>query len=176
METRAVILGGKVTAKSGTTLTVAKDGKDYTVLTDANTHFRRLFWGKGSIDEVSVNDLVNVHGKWTDDTKTTVQTVLVRDISIQKRFGVFFGTVQSLTSNGFVLQTVERGTQTVTVSSSTKFVNRKGEAVTQSDILPGQRIRVRGIWDRANSTITEVVGVKDFSIPVQPVATPTPTQ
>ena len=160
---RVAIGSGVVASKSTGELTVTRDGKTYTVLVDGNTKFRRRFWGGGSLDEIQVGDTVNVIGKWTDDSHTTIQAVLVRDISIQKRAGVFFGTVTSLTSDGWVMATISRGNQTVTVSSSTKFVNRKGETISQADIKVGDRVRVRGLWDKANSTVTEVSGVKDFA-------------
>src|SRR4030042_3182423 len=38
---RAGILGAKITAKSGTTLTIGKDSKTYIVNTDTKTQFRR---------------------------------------------------------------------------------------------------------------------------------------
>ncbi len=175
LKTRALI-NGSVTAINGTTLTVnGKDGKTYTVQTDNTTQFRRLYWGKSALSEIQVNDTVNVIGQWTDSTQATIQAKLVRDISIQKYNGVFFGTVQSLTSSGWVMTTVERGNQTVTVSSSTKFTNRKGQAILQSDIAVGHKVRVHGLWDRKNSTVTEVVAVKDFSLPVATTVTPTAT-
>lgn len=172
IKARAAIGTGKVTAKSGTTLTVEKDGKSYTVLTDDKTQFRRRFWGKGSLDEILVGHQVNVIGVWTDDTKTTIQAKLVRDISIQKRFGVFFGVVKSLTANGWVMSTVseKRADQTVTVSASTKFVNRKEEAIMQADVAVGHRVRVKGLWDSAANTVTEVTHVKDFNLPGRAVS------
>ncbi|MBI3379856.1 hypothetical protein HY029_03825 [Candidatus Gottesmanbacteria bacterium] len=165
---RAAIIGGTLSAKNGTTLTVTKDGKTYTVLTDSKTHFRREFWGKGASDEMQIGDMVNVHGKWADDAKTTIQAVLVRDMSIQKRLGVFFGTITNLNSTGWVMNTINRGSQTVSLSSSTKFTNRKGETIVQRDVVVGQRVRVRGLWDKQANTITEVARVKDFSLPVIP--------
>jgi len=179
--TRAAIGMGTVTVINGTTITVlGKDGKTYTVLTDSTTQFRRLYWGKGTLSEIQVNDQVSVIGKWIDDPHTTIQAKLFRDISIQKFAGVFFGTVQSVTSTGWVMTTVNRGNQTVTVSSTTKFTDRKGGSLTQSTIVVGNKVRVRGLWDRKNSTVTEVAVVKDFSLPVAstitgtPSATPTP--
>ncbi len=169
---RAAVGTGSVTAINGTTITITKDSKTYTVLTDTNTQFRRRFWGKSSLAEISVGDTVNVIGQWTDEGQTTIQARLVRDISIQLFNGVFFGTVQSLTSNGWVMATVARGDQTVTVSSGTKFTDRKGGTLTQSGITVGHKVRVRGLWDRKAGTISEVTAVKDFSLPV--VATPTP--
>lgn len=169
---RATILNGVVTDKSGNTLTVTKDGKSYTVLTDDKTKFRRHFWGKSSLNEIIVGHSVNVFGTWSDNAKTTIKARLVRDLSVQRRFGAFIGNVLSLTSSGWVMETNNRGNQTVTVSSTTKFVNRKQEPITKSDILVGHRLRVKGLWDRTNNTITEVAQVKDFSLPLKPSVTP----
>lgn len=171
---RAAIGTCTVTVKDGTTLTCTKEGNTYTVLTDDKTQFRRRFWGKGSLDEILVGHVINVIGSWGDDAKTTVQARLVRDTSIQKRFGVFFGQVKSLLSNGWVMTTVSgrRADQTVTVSSETKFVNRREETIGQADIQVGHRVRVKGLWDNVNNTVTEVKHVKDFSLP--PIVTPTP--
>jgi len=173
---RAAVGSGTISAITGTTLTVkAKDGKQFTILTDDKTQFRRRFWGKSSLSEMNVGDMVNVIGRWTDDAKTTIQARLVRDLSIQKRNGTFFGTVQSVSASGFVMQTLKRGTLTVTVSASTKFVNRKGKAIAQSDVVVGHRVRVKGLWDSKLSTLTEVAQVKDFSLPVKPSVTPKST-
>ena len=162
---KAAIGSGTVSSKSDSQLIVTKDGVTYTVNITANTQFRRRFWGKSDLNEIQVGDTVNVIGKWTDDTKTIIEARLIRDISIQKRHGVFFGTVSSLTSDGWIMTTVKRGNQTVTVNSSTKFVNRKTEIITQADIKVGDKVRVKGLWDRNSNTITEVSHVKDFSLP-----------
>ena len=172
---------GKLTAINGTTLTVEKDGKSYSVLTGTfdkcSTHFRRRFWGTSSISEFTVGDTVNVAGKFTDEAKSTIQACVVRDVSIQKRFGAFVGEVTSVSSTGWVMTTVseKRANQTVTVSSATKFTNRKGETITQSDVKVGDRVRVKGMWNRVNNTVTEVTQVKNYSLPkITGTATPTP--
>lgn len=165
---RAAIILGTLSGKEGTTLTVTKEGKTYTVATDSKTQFRRNFWGKSSLNEMQVGDLVNVHGRWTDEAQTTIQAVLVRDMSIQKRFGVFFGTITATSSSGWTMDTIGRGSQTVTVSSETRFVNRRGGTISQSDIAAGHRVRVKGLWNIQNDTITEVTHVKDFSLPLIP--------
>lgn len=165
---RAAIIGGTLSSKNGTTLTVTKDGKTYTVLTDIKTQLRRRFWGKATLDEIQVGDSVNVHGRWTDESQTTIQAVLIRDMSIQKRFGVFFGTLTATSSSGWVMETIKREKQTVTVSSDTRLVNRRGETISQSDIAVGHRVRVKGLWNSQNNTITEVTHVKDFSLPPFP--------
>lgn len=161
----------KVIAKDATSITVDSDGTGIKVDITANTHFRRKFWGKTSLAEISVGDSVDVIGRWTSEAKTEIKAVVIRDLSIQKRFGVFFGTVKTITDTGFVMTTIQRGEETVTYDSA-KIINRKGEAITASDILVGHRVRVRGLWDSANFTIKEVTEVKDFSIPVVPAPTP----
>ena len=171
----AAIIAGQVSATNGTTLIVTKDGKTYTVNTDGTTLFKRHFWGKSSLSEISVGDTVNVHGKFTDDAQTTILAKLVRDVSIQKRFGVFFGDILSISGNSIVIKSINRGNQTVTVSSTTKIVNRREQTIAQTDLQVGHRVRVRGMWDKASKTITEVSHIKDFSLPVQSVSSsPTP--
>jgi len=173
---KAAIGSGTLTAKTDTTLTVEKDGKSYTVNIDDKTQLRRRFWGKAELSEFSVGNTINVIGRWTDDTHTAINAVLVRNISIQKRFGVFFGDVKSLVTGGWVMstQSENRRDQTVTVSSSTKFINRMGDTITQADVKVGHKVRVRGLWDRSLNTVTEVTQVKDFSLPVKSTVTPTP--
>lgn len=168
---RAAIIQGTLSAKAGTTLTVTKDKNTYTVLTDAKTQLRRKFWGKVTLEEMQVGDLVNVHGRWADEAQTTIQAVLVRDMSIQKRFGVFFGTVTAVSSNGWVMETIKRENQTVTVSDNTRIVNRRGEKIAQSDVAVGHRVRVKGLWDSKANTITETTHVKDFTLPIIPTPT-----
>lgn len=168
---RAAIGTGTLTAIGGTTapttLTVTKNGTTYTINITANTQLRRRFWGKATLSEFTVGDMVTIIGQWTDSAHTTVNAVLVRDLSIQKRFGVFIGTVSSLTGTGWVMSTLSRGNQTVTVSTTTKLVNRKGQTISQADVKVNDRVRVRGLWDSKANTITEVTNVKDYTIPVK---------
>lgn len=171
MGKRAVIVNGTLTALSGTsvpaTLTVTKNGKTYSVLVDAKTQLRRRFWGKSTLSEMNIGDSLSVIGKWTDNTQTTIQATSVRNLSVQKRSGVFFGTVSSLSGTGWVMGTIRRGNQTVTVSSTTSFINRSGQTITRADVKVGNRVRVRGLWDSQANTITEVTQVKDYSWPAQ---------
>ena len=169
----AKIIGAEVTVNSGTTLTVTKDGKIYTVNTDANTVFKRRYWGNAKLSEMPIGDKVNVWGKFTDTTQTTVDAKMIRDVSIMKRFGVLVGTVKTVTGNTLTIDTVNRGTQSATVSSLTKFVNRKEVLINQSDIVVGHKIRVKGMWNEASSMITEVTHVKDFTLPVKSTSTET---
>lgn len=167
------LIGAQVTIVSGNTLTVSKDGNTYTVNTDTTTRFRRHFWGKSAISEISVADFVNIWGKWGDDAKTTITAAMIRDLSIMKRKGVFMGSIKSKDTTNFILTTANRGDQTVYFDSNTKFVGRNDVTIAYSDINVGDRIRVKGLWDKTLNKITEVTQVKDYSLPVKPTATET---
>lgn len=171
---RAELGNVQITAKDATSITVNDNGTSIKVDLQTDTHFRRKFWGDSNLNEISVGDSVTVVGRWTSELKTEIKAVLIRDLSIQKRFGTFFGTVKTITDTGFVMTTIQRGDETVTLDSTSKLVNRKGTAITASDIQVGQTIRVRGMWNSTAFTITEVTEVKDFSLPpfVSPTATP----
>ena len=171
----AKIIGGEITAISGTSLTVNKDAKTYTVNTDANTHFQRHYWGKSSLAEFSVGNKVNVRGKFTDEAKTTILAHLIRNLSIMKRHGVFLGDVTVKNGDNFVISSKNRGNQTVYFSSSTKFVKRNQESMTYADLQVGQRVRVRGLWDKSLNKITEVSEVKDYALPPKPTKAVKPT-
>jgi hypothetical protein len=161
-----------VTAKGTNDITVLDGDKTIKVNFDSNTHFRRRFWGKSLPSEISVNDKLDIVGRWANEGKTEINAVLIRNLSIQKRFGTFFGTVKTITDTGFVMTTIHKGEETVTIDTSTKLVNRKETSITVSDIKVGDRVRVKGLWDLTNFTISEVTQIKDFSLP--PFESPTP--
>lgn len=173
--TRAAIGTGKVVSKDGSTLTIVSNENTYTVLTDDKTQFRRLYWGKSSLEEISTNDMVKVIGKWQNEERTQIKAILIRNLSIQKRHGTFFGVVKSVGGDSLVIQTVQRGEITVKVTDTTKLVSRVMDEIVFSDIEVNHRIRVKGTWDKANSTLTEVTQIKDFSIPVNPSPEPKST-
>jgi hypothetical protein len=165
-------LSGQVAAVGSSTVTISSNGTSIQVDISSNTHIRRKFWGASNLGEISVGDSVEVVGKWISDAKTEITAVMVRDISIQKRFGVFFGTIKSLTSDGFVVTTIHRDDETVTIGSA-KLIDRKGNTISSSDIQLGHKVRVRGMWNSTAKTITEVTEIKDFSLPT--IASPSPT-
>lgn len=171
---RATIVSGTVKSKEASTIVVTKDNKDITVNISDKTQFRRRFWGKSTLDEIQTGDTVTVIGRWVDETRTTINAVLIRDLSLQKRFGVFFGTIKTINNSVWVITTIKKGEQEVTVNSTTKFINRRGETISAGDILTGHRVRIRGLWDKSKNTITEVSEVKDFDLPVKPTPTATP--
>lgn len=166
----AHITGATVTAVSPNSLVISSQGKTLSVNISSTTKLRRKFWGNATTSEIAVGDLVNVWGTWTDSSQTIINARLVRDISIQKRNGVFVGTVTSLTSLGWVMNTFNRGAQTVIVSASTKITDRNGRTITQDDVVVGNMVRVRGVWNNTTNTISETLTVKDYSIPARPAS------
>ncbi|OGD08565.1 hypothetical protein A2397_03485 [Candidatus Amesbacteria bacterium RIFOXYB1_FULL_44_23] len=165
---QAFLSSAKLTAKNGNTFTVEKDGKTYTVNIEEKTHLRRRFWGKSNLSEFQIGNLLNISGTWTDEIKTTILARQIRNLSIQKRLGVFIGKITSLSGQTIVMETAGRGSQTITVNSDTKFTSRTGSAITLSNLAVDHRIKIRGLWDKSNSTITEVAYVKDFTLPIKP--------
>jgi hypothetical protein len=169
----------EIKAISGTTtpadLTVSKDDKTYTVKVTEKTLLLRKFGGRSSLDEFSVGDIISVRGKWLDEEKTILEARVIRNLSIQKRRGTFWGTIKSKEDDGktFVLASVNRGDQTVITDLNTKFFDRANKPITFADLKAGDRVRVTGLWDSKLNKITEVVRVKDWSLP--PKVTPVPT-
>jgi hypothetical protein len=170
---RATLNNAKITGKGDGSLSVEKDSVTYTILVDDKSRLRRRFFGEAKLDEMSVGNVISVFGKWTDETHKTIQAEMIRNMSIQKRFGVFVGDVTAINGNDITIATVHRDTQKATVSTTTKIVDRKEGILKITDIAVGHRIRIKGMWDKSNNTITEVTNVKDYTLPVK--ATPTPT-
>jgi hypothetical protein len=140
------------------------DGKTYQVNISATTKLIRGFGGKSSLSEFAVGNKIMVFGKFTDTTQTTIDANTIRNLSIQKRWGAFFGKVTAVNSDNFVMQTVERGIQTVYFGTA-KFVNRKEVSIVYGDVKVNDRVRVKGVWDKTLNKINEVNQVKDFSLP-----------
>lgn len=148
----------------------SEDGSFQVNVTD-KTKLLKKFGGKSSLSEYSVGDEVVVFGKFTDDTKLIIDAKTVRNNSIQKRKGAFFGKVTKKNTDNFVMETLERGTQTVYFGSA-KFVERNEKQMTYADLKVGDRVRAKGVWDKTLNEIREVIQIKDFSLPV---INPTPT-
>jgi hypothetical protein len=164
---------GKITEIGGSYIKVSdnRDGKIYQVNITEKTQLRRRFWGKSSLSEFSVGDEVNVIGRYTDETKSTIEAVLIRNKSIQKRWGVFFGEVLSKEGNVLTIKIINRGEIKVYGGDGTKIVNRREESISFNNIEVGHRVRVKGVWDRTLREIRETDEIKDFSLPPTPKKT-----
>jgi hypothetical protein len=170
---KVVLADTVLTAKNKLVLTVTKDGKTYEVTTDARTLLRRRYFGKATLDEMQVNDNLYIIGTYSDTEKTKIIAKLVRDVSIQKKQAVIIGTVKSVANDSFVINTISKKgvDQTIQVTKTTRYINRKGSAITKDKILVDHKIRVKGVWDSTSNTFSQVTQIKDFSIP--PIPTPT---
>lgn len=156
---------GKITVIGSNNFSLNGDDGTFQVNITNKTKILRKFGGKSSLSEYSVGDEVVVFGKFTDDTKLIIDAKTIRNNSIQKRRGAFFGKVTVKNTDNFVMETAERGTQTVYFGTA-KIVDRKEITITLSDIKIGDRVRVKGVWDKTLSKISEVNQIKDFSIPI----------
>jgi hypothetical protein len=166
---------GKITEIGGNYIKVSdnKDGKIYQVNITEKTQLRRHFGGKSSLNEFSVGDEVNVIGRYTDEAKSTIEAVLIRNKSIQKRWGPFFGEVITKNSDNFVIKTITRGDLTVYFGSA-KFVDNSGNQSSYDALSVGSRVGVKGVWDKDLKKISEVDEVKIFNKKVS--LTPKPTE
>lgn len=147
-------LTGKATAISGTTITLAgNNGTTYTVDTSAAKLTRR-FGATMAIGDIQINDQLLVKSVTMDtSTSTAIKAASIQDMSLQARNGSFSGTVQSVSGNSFVLQSQNRGLQTIFTNSTTK-ITKGNAAATLSDLVVGATIKVDGVWDNANSNVT----------------------
>ena len=152
---------GKITVIGSNNFSLnGEDGTFQVNITD-KTVILRKFGGKSSLSEYSVGDEVVVFGKFTDDTKLIIDAKTVKNNSIQKRFGAFFGKVTVKNTDNFVMETAERGIQTV-YFGTTKFINIKEINISYGDIKIGDRVRVKGVWDKTLNEIREVSQIKIF--------------
>lgn len=160
---------GTITSIGSNAMTIkGEDGKEYTLNINSATKLVRRFGGKSEVAEFSVGNKVNAFGEFANEEQTVINAKLIRNVSIQKKFGVFFGKVTSIGETSFVIESSNRGTLTVFIEGA-KFEQRDEKDMVYGDIKVDHRVRVKGMWDKSTSQITEVKEVKDFSIPAQPV-------
>lgn len=164
----AARVNGKITEIGSNQLIIEdKEGKALTIIITEKTQLRRRFWGKSSLNEFKVGDEVNIIGRYTNEEKTEIEAKLIRNLSIQKRSGVFFGKVVSVLENSLVIETLKRDQLTVYINRNTKLINRKEEKINFSEIKIDHKIRVKGVWDRNLKEVREVDEIKDFSLPTK---------
>ena len=160
---RGQIAAATVTSVKGSTITIAKEKKTYTVLAVNATLYRKHYWGSSTLQDIAVNDKVNVTGNWINSSKTIMEATLIRNLSVVKRRGVVFGTVTTRGANTLTIKPKDHLPQKVTITAKTSLVNNKEVPISFSQIKVGDQIRVKGMWDREKNSITEVTQIKDFS-------------
>lgn len=153
--------------------TVDCDGNPYTVNVSDQTKYVRKFGGKSSFAELKIGNEINVFGKFTDESKESIDAKLIRNLSIQKRWGVFFGEIITLPDGEkFIIKTIQRGELTVYYTGDTKLMNHKKETIGPSDIEVNMRVRVKGIWDKISNELRETEEIRVFPKAVSPTPTP----
>lgn len=154
----AISFTGTLTGMSGSdvpaTLTVTAGATTYTVEVTSSTNLVRRFNGGSGLQEFMIGDTLEVRGTLSDSTTNTVNANKIKDASIQRRGGTFYGSVVSLdcANNRFTFKPDERSQQTVYVTSSTKII-RGGEKITCTDLKVNERAIVIGTWRPANNRI-----------------------
>lgn len=156
---------GKITEIASVSFSMEGEDGTFQININDKTNMLRKFGGKSSLSEYSAGDEVIVFGKFTDDTKSIIDAKVIRNNSIQKRKGAFFGKVTVKNTDNFVIDTLERGIQTVYFGTA-KFMQRNETVMTYAELKVEDRVRVKGVWDKTLNQIKEVEQIKDFSIPV----------
>ena len=172
------LVEGKLVAISGTslpaelTVEVARsfpglpaamitDSKRIAVMVNTDTNIVRRYWGKGSLDQLSVGDSLQIFGQVNDQNK--LAALLVKDNSIW--LTNHEGIISSIDSAAqtFVLSKAKNATSTtniiVRVTGSTKLVNANKTAVTFADLKVNARVHVSGIFT-ADTRSTNALTVK----------------
>jgi len=139
-----------VTSVSGNTINASeKDGTALTV--DASSaKIIRKFGATMTVADIQVGDSLQINGSLSG---TSLTAKLIRDLSQQQRSATFSGTVSAVNGSSFVLQTKQRGNQTVNTSSSTVFT-KSAQSASLSDVMVNSNVVVSGVWDSTNNIVT----------------------
>ncbi|MCS6956457.1 MAG: hypothetical protein NZM02_01235 [Patescibacteria group bacterium] len=146
---------------------ITDDRKQYQVNISEGTQLRRRFWGKSTLKEFAVGNEVLIIGKFINEEKNTIEAVLIRNLSIQRRWGIFFGEVTTVSQNYLIIKTAKKGELKVYVSEKTNLKNRKEEIIKWEDIKIKDKVRIKGVWDKDLKEIRETEEIKDFSLPLK---------
>lgn len=84
----------------------------------------------------------------------------------QIRKATIFGKIVSLDAgnDSFVIQAGKFGQLTINVAGNTKLVNRGEKEITFTDLVVGQRVRVKGSFDFKEHKFVEITQVKNFTL------------
>jgi hypothetical protein len=169
---------GEIISLSGitfpATVKVKHEGGEVTLKVTDKTKILRRIGGKASLSELKIGDIVSGRGVWEDDARAILDTRVLRDLSVEKRQGTFWGLVKSLGNDSLVFEVKNKGEIKVYVGSSTKIVDRQGKEIRFSDLKVNHRIRVTGLWDNSLKQVEAVKLIKDWSTGAI-VQSPTPT-
>ena len=151
-----VVKNGTVTgilqSISGDILTVSPKNASTTVYTvDAtNAKLIRRYGATMQLSDYQTGDTLAVSGI-INGLNITAKTI--RDESLQAYNGTFTGSVTAVSSSSFTLQSKNRGSQTINLTSTT-IIKVGTVAASSSAIAVGQTATVSGVWDRTASNVT----------------------
>ena len=149
--------------------------KEVTMIVDSNTKFVRKYWGKSSLEEVTIGDKLDVRVKTNEDG--TVTATLIKDDTLQWTWKVHNGAIDGLdlTAKTFTLKQKNGKSVTVKVDVKTKiFVPNAASTSTFDGLQNGQVAHIRGIINNKTKVIT--ASLVRVSVPKveAPVVTSTP--
>ena len=142
-------LAGSVVSISGNTISLNSNGTTYSV--DASSAKIMSKYGlKLQIFDVKTGDNISVQGK-VDGTNVSAKTI--RDLSIQTASNVSSGKVTAINGTSFTLQINKKNSRTINTNNST-VITKNGQPAQFSNIAVGSTVKVSGIFDKSNNTVT----------------------
>jgi hypothetical protein len=158
------------------TVVVKHDEKEVILEITDKTVILRKFGGRSSLAELKVGDIVSARGNWKDEEEAVLEARVLRNLSVGKRQGSFWGTISSIGTDSFSLKAGEGRELRVFVGPSAKIVDQRNQGISFADLKAGHRVRVFGLWDLALDQVESVRSIKDWSFLKEnsPSATPTP--
>lgn len=161
----AKIVKGNLTAISDESLTVNKDNEQFNIEIDEKSKVLSKYYSKIDPKDLKNGDQVSIWGKWKDEGKTAVQAKLIRDLSREIRKGVVNGKFKKISETQFSVTRANGKEFIVTFDEKTKIMNRKGIAISYSDIKDNDHLAVTGLVDHTNLTVAKTSKVRDLSLP-----------
>jgi hypothetical protein len=147
---RQTLRVGTVTSVSANTISLhANNGTDYVVAT-TNAKLVRRYGAAMLIGDIQAGDMLQIRGTVNGNN---FDAILIRNLSLQAKNGAFVGTVGTTGASSFILQSKNRGSQTINFNSDTVF-KKEGKPATAADVTSGATVHVSGVWDRTNSNVT----------------------
>jgi hypothetical protein len=142
------------------TLEAVKGGKTYTVSAGSAKIVRGTGEKKIKFSKLKEGDVIKIEGSFNGESVTATR---IRDYSFNnKRYAIFYGKIDSLDdgSSTFKINTLERGSQNVTVIGTTDIEDEDNDDINLSDLNADDRVLVRGKWNDKLNTITKTEWVE----------------
>lgn len=167
----AVLRGAKVTAISGSTLTITETlgttTLSWTVTTTGTTKFEAKNGTTIALGDIAIGDTVTVKGPLVSGSSLALTATLVRDITkvptptpAANSQQIFEGTLSVLPGASLpttLTLTLGATAQVVNLSASTTVLNTAWAPVTLSTFQTGDRVRVFGYIPTGSTAVTALV-------------------